>query len=106
MKLDLSAERIAALCAPPPGYVKPAPQPPANPDALKKRRVKTKRQPHWKPVTRKPISRYQINKETIAKIQEWRKTNPWHSYREIAEHFKVSVSTAYYSLNRPKTNAS
>lgn len=105
MKLNLSAERIAALCAPPPGYVRPAPQPPANQEAIKKPRKKTKRQPHWKPQTRKPISRYQINKEMMARIQEWRKTNPWHSYREIAKHFGVSISTAYYSLNRPKTDA-
>ena len=41
----------------------------------------------------------------MARIQEWRKTNPWHNYREIADHFKCSISTAYYSLNRPK-NAS
>ncbi len=103
MNNTLTAERIAALCAPPPGYVKPEAKAPSQ-ELLKKPR---KRIPgkNWNPAVRKPIAKYQVNKEMMARIQEWRKTNPWHNYREIADHFKCSISTAYYSLNRPK-NAS
>jgi len=99
MKLNLSAERIAQLCAPPAGYVSPAPapEPPRPPKPLNQLRKVKKQHPDRK---------YAIKQETIDKIQQWRKTHKWHSYREIAEYFGVGLNTAYYALNRPKKNAS
>ena len=99
MKLNLSAERIAQLCAPPEGYVRPTtkPEPVSTPKPVVQPR-KTKKQ--------HPDRKYAIKQETIDKIQQWRKTHKWHNYREIAEHFGVGLNTAYYALNRPKPNAS
>ena len=99
MKLNLSAERIAQLCAPPEGYVRPItnPEPVSTPNPVVQPR-KTKKQ--------HPDRKYAIKQETIDKIQQWRKTHKWHNYREIADHFGVGLKTAYYALNRPKPNAS
>jgi len=99
MKLNLSAERIAQLCAPPAGYVRPATNP--EPVSIKKPVVQTR-----KVKKQHPDRKYAIKQETIDKIQQWRKTHKWHNYREIAEHFGVGLNTAYYALNRPKKNAS
>ena len=96
MKLNLSAERIKELCAPPAGYVRPEPKPeaPRAPiEPVKRRKLD-------------PNRKYSIKKETMLKIQEWRKTHQHHTYQEIANHFKVGLNTAYYSLNPRKTNAS
>ncbi len=99
MKLNLSAERIAQLCAPPAGYVRPATNP--EPVSIKKPVVQSR-----KVKKQHPDRKYAIKQETIDKIQQWRKTHKWHNYREIAEHFGVGLNTAYYALNRPNKNAS
>ena len=98
MKLNLSAERIAQLCAPPTGYVRSItnPEPVSTPKPINQPR-KTKKQ--------HPDRKYAIKQETIDKIQQWRKTHKWHNYREIAEHFGVGLNTAYYALNRTNKNA-
>ena len=96
MQINLSAERIKELCAPPLGYVRPAPvlhHP--NPTVVPVKRRKLK-----------PDRKYAIKQEIIEKIQSYRQEHPDSTYQKIADHFKVGLNTAYYSINRPKSNAS
>jgi hypothetical protein len=91
MTLNLTAERIKELCAPPLGYVRP----PQVPDQPRLEVVPTKRR------KLKPDRKYAIKQETIDKIQAYRKQHPSATYQKIADHFKVGLNTAYYSIHRP-----
>ena len=50
--------------------------------------------------------KYSIKKDIAQEIAEWRKTHTSYTYREIADHFKVGLNTAYYAINPRKPNAS
>jgi hypothetical protein len=96
MNIHLSAARIAELCKPPAGSVKP-----------QRENLDCKAMVSPAPKVKKNTDRkYSINKDIAHKISEWRKTNPNFTYREIADHFKVGLNTAYYSINPRKPNAS
>jgi hypothetical protein len=96
MTLNLSAERIKELCAPPLGYVRQVPVlHQANPTLVPVKRRKLK-----------PDRKYAIKQEIIDKIQAYRRKHPDSTYQKIADHFKVGLNTAYYSINRLKSNAS
>jgi hypothetical protein len=96
MHIHLTAARIAELCAPPAGYVRP--QKPSQPDI--------KPMVNKGPKVKKNTDRkYSIKKDIAQEIAEWRKSHTSYTYREIADHFGVGLNTAYYAIN-PRKNAS
>jgi len=98
MHINLTAARIAELCAPPAGYVKPQVKPQQNLDS--------KAMVNKGPKVKKNTDRkYSIKKDIAQEIAEWRKTHTSYTYREIADHFGVGLNTAYYAIN-PRKNAS
>ena len=100
MHIHLTAERIAELCAPPAGYMKPK----AKPEQQKQSDIKL--MVNKGPKVKKNTDRkYSIKKDIAQEIAEWRKTHTSYTYREIADHFGVGLNTAYYAIN-PRKNAS
>ena len=100
MHINLTAARIAELCAPPAGYVKPQAKP-------QRENLDSKAMVNKGPKEKKNTDRkYSIKKDIAQEIAEWRKTHLSYTYREIADHFNVGLNTAYYAINPRKPNAS